>query len=107
LGAIGHAVQAHVERAGFSVVRDFVGHGIGRKLHEAPQVPNFGHPDDGMKLRPGMVLAVEPMVNVGTHKVRVLDDDWTAVTEDGKLSAHFEHTIAITENGPEILTRRG
>lgn len=107
LGAIGHAVQAHAERAGFSVVRDFVGHGIGRKLHEPPQVPNFGSPDDGMKLRPGMVLAVEPMVNVGTHKVRVLDDDWTAVTEDGKLSAHFEHTVAVTENGPEILTRAG
>ena len=106
IGAIGHAVQSTVEKAGFSVVRDFVGHGIGRKLHEQPQVPNFGNPDDGMKLRPGMVLAVEPMVNVGTHKVRVLDDDWTAVTEDGKLSAHFEHTIAVTEAGPEILTRR-
>ena len=105
LHAIGHAVQSYVERQGFSVVRDFVGHGIGRKLHEQPQVPNFGVPTDGMKLRPGMVLAVEPMVNVGTHKVRVLDDDWTAVTEDGALSAHFEHTIAVTEDGPEILTR--
>lgn len=105
LGDVGHAVQLKVEQNGFSVVRDFVGHGIGKKLHEAPQVPNFGSPDSGMKLRPGMVLAVEPMVNVGTHKVEVLEDDWTAVTQDRKLSAHFEHTIAVTENGPEIFTR--
>jgi methionyl aminopeptidase len=105
LGAIGHAVQTHVEARGFSVVRDFVGHGIGRKLHELPQVPNYGEPTSGMKLRPGMVLALEPMVNVGTHKVKVLDDDWTAVTLDKKLSAHFEHTIVVTEGAPEILTR--
>jgi methionyl aminopeptidase len=105
LGDIGHAVQTHVEARGFSVVRDFVGHGIGKKLHEQPQVPNFGDPGTGMKLRPGMVLALEPMVNVGTHEVEVLDDDWTAVTLDGKLSAHFEHTIVVTEDGPDILTR--
>ena len=107
IGDIGHAVQVHVEQRGFTVVRDFVGHGIGKKLHEAPQVPNYGDPGTGMKLRPGMVLAIEPMVNVGTHKVEVLDDDWTAVTLDRKLSSHFEHTIVVTENGPEILTRVG
>jgi methionyl aminopeptidase len=105
IGDIGHAVQQHVEARGFSVVRDFVGHGIGKKLHEAPQVPNYGEPDSGMRLRAGMVLALEPMVNVGTFKVEVLSDDWTAVTLDRKLSAHFEHTIVITEQGPEILTR--
>lgn len=105
LGDIGFAVQKHVEQRGFSVVRDFVGHGIGKKLHEPPQVPNYGQPDTGMKLRSGMVLAVEPMVNVGTHEVEVLDDDWTAVTLDGKLSSHWEHTILITDDGPEILTR--
>jgi methionyl aminopeptidase len=107
IGDIGHAVQAHVESKGFSVVRDFVGHGIGKKLHESPQVPNFGQPGTGMKLRPGMVLALEPMVNVGTHRVEVLDDDWTAVTLDRKLSAHFEHTVVVTDDGPEILTRLG
>ncbi len=107
LGDIGAAIQRHVEAKGYSVVRDFVGHGIGRKLHEQPQVPNFGSPNTGMKLRPGLVLAIEPMVNLGTHEVDVLDDDWTAVTLDGKLSAHFEHTILVTENGPEILTRLG
>lgn len=107
LGDIGAAVQRHAEARGYSVVRDFVGHGIGRKLHEAPQVPNFGQPNTGMKLRPGMVLAVEPMVNAGTFEVEVLEDDWTAVTADGKLSAHFEHTILVTEDGPEILTRAG
>lgn len=105
IGDIGHAVQTHVEKRGFSVVRDFVGHGIGTKLHEQPQVPNYGEPGTGMKLRPGMVLALEPMVNMGTHKVEVLEDDWTAVTLDRKLSAHFEHTILVTEGGPEILTR--
>jgi len=105
LGDIGAAVQRHAEGKGFSVVRDFVGHGIGKKLHEQPQVPNFGQPNTGMKLRPGMVLAVEPMVNVGTFEVEVLDDEWTAVTADRKLSAHFEHTILITEEGPDILTR--
>jgi methionyl aminopeptidase len=107
LGDIGAAVQRHAEGKGFSVVRDFVGHGIGKKLHESPQVPNFGQPNTGMKLRPGMVLAVEPMVNAGTYEVEVLDDDWTAVTADRKLSAHFEHTILITEEGPDILTRAG
>ena len=105
LGDIGAAVQRHAEGKGFSVVRDFVGHGIGKKLHEQPQVPNFGQPNTGMKLRPGMVLAVEPMVNAGTFEVEVLEDEWTAVTADRKLSAHFEHTILITEEGPDILTR--
>jgi methionyl aminopeptidase len=105
VGHISQAVQTWAEAYGFSVVRDFVGHGIGRALHEAPQVPNYGGPNTGMQLLPGMTIAIEPMVNVGTHKVEVLDDDWTAVTLDRKLSAHFEHTIAITENGPEILTR--
>jgi methionyl aminopeptidase len=106
IGDIGHAVQRHVEARGFTVVRDFVGHGIGRKLHEQPQVPNVGKPGSGMKLRPGMVLAIEPMVNLGTHEVEVLDDDWTAVTLDRKLSAHFEHTVLVTDGAPEILTRR-
>jgi len=105
LSDIGHAVQTHAERAGFSVVRQFVGHGIGRKLHEAPQIPNFGEPGKGPRLLPGMVFAIEPMVNVGGADVKLLDDEWTAVTADGSLSAHFEHTILITENGPEILTR--
>jgi methionyl aminopeptidase len=105
IGDIGHAVQSFVEPKGFAVVRDFVGHGIGKKLHEQPQVPNFGEPGTGMKLRPGMVLAIEPMVNVGTHQVEILEDDWTAVTLDRKLSAHFEHTVVVTENGPEVLTR--
>jgi methionyl aminopeptidase len=106
IGDIGHAVQSHVEPKGYSVVRNFVGHGIGKKLHELPQIPNFGEPGTGMRLRAGMVLAVEPMVNAGTSDVKVLSDDWTAVTVDGKLSAHWEHTILITESGPEILTRR-
>ena len=107
LGDIGHAVQSHVEPKGFSVVRSFVGHGIGKKLHESPQVPNFGAAGTGMRLRAGMVLAVEPMVNAGTAEVKVLDDDWTAVTLDKKLSAHWEHTILVTESGPEVLTRKG
>lgn len=106
LGDIGHAIQSYVEPRGFSVVRDFVGHGIGRALHEPPQVPNYGSPGTGMRLRPGMVLAVEPMINAGAPQVEVLEDDWTAVTRDGRLSAHFEHTILVTEQGPEILTRR-
>jgi len=106
LGDIGHAIQSYVEPRGFSVVRDFVGHGIGRALHEAPQVPNYGQPGSGLRLRPGMVLAVEPMINAGAPQVEVLEDDWTAVTRDGKLSAHFEHTILVSEAGPEILTRR-
>lgn len=105
LGDVGHAVQRHVEARGYSVVRDFVGHGIGRKLHEPPQVPNYGAPGTGLRLRPGMVIAIEPMVNAGKPDVRTLDDGWTAVTIDGALSAHFEHTIAITEHGAEVLTR--
>ncbi|MEI6223191.1 MAG: type I methionyl aminopeptidase [Deltaproteobacteria bacterium] len=107
LGDIGAAVQRTAEAAGYSVVREFVGHGIGRKLHEPPQVPNFGEPGTGAWLRPGLVLAIEPMVNAGLPGVRTLEDGWTAVTEDGGLSAHFEHTVAITEEGPEILTRAG
>lgn len=99
------AVQSHVEQAGYSVVRDFVGHGIGKKLHEDPQVPNYGKPGRGIQLKAGMVLAIEPMVNAGSYGVRVLDDGWTTVTVDGRLSAHFEHTVAITKRGPEILTR--
>jgi methionyl aminopeptidase len=102
---ISSAVQRYVEVNGFSVVRDFVGHGIGRSLHESPQIPNFGKPGTGPVLKPGMVLAIEPMINQGKHAVVILDDGWTAVTADGSLSAHFEHTVAITENGPEILTR--
>lgn len=105
LSDISHAVQFHVEHNGFSVVRDFVGHGIGKKLHESPQVPNFGEPGRGVKLKPGMVLAIEPMVNENGYQVKVLEDGWTAVTCDGGLSAHFEHTVAITANGPEILSR--
>jgi methionyl aminopeptidase len=104
LGDIGFAVQAWVESRGYSVVRDFVGHGIGRRLHEAPQIPNFGAPGSGMRLRPGMVLAIEPMVNAGKPDIRTLEDGWTAVTADGSLSAHFEHTVALTEGGPEILS---
>lgn len=105
LSDIGHAVQKRAEGAGFSVVRQFVGHGIGRQMHEPPQVPNYGRPGRGPRLVTGMVFAVEPMVNVGSHAVRVLDDEWTAVTADGALSAHFEHTILVSDNGPEVLTR--
>lgn len=104
IGDIGAAVQGHVEPLGFSVVREFVGHGIGRKLHEPPQVPNYGTGGTGPRLRPGMVLAIEPMVNAGGPEVRTLDDGWTAVTADGSLSAHFEHTVAVTETGPMVLT---
>ncbi len=104
LSDISYAIQSHVEGSGFSVVRDFVGHGIGRSPHEDPQVPNFGEAGNGPVLKAGMVLALEPMVNVGGWQVEVLDDEWTVVTKDGKLSAHFEHSIAITENGPEILS---
>ena len=104
VGDIGAAVQAHVEARGFSVVRDFVGHGIGRRLHEPPQVPNYGSPGTGPRLRPGMVLAIEPMVNAGRFEVETLQDGWTAVTQHGSLSAHFEHTVAVTDDGPEILT---
>jgi methionyl aminopeptidase len=106
LSDVSHAVQAHVEQYGFSVVRAFVGHGIGRALHEDPQVPNFGDPGRGPQLRPGMVLAIEPMVTMGSWEVKVLDDGWTAVTRDGSLAAHFEHTIAVTETEPEVLTSR-
>lgn len=105
LSDISAAVQRHAEGAGFSVVREFVGHGIGRSLHESPQVPNFGRPGRGVKLKQGVVLAIEPMINEKGHEVRVLADGWTAVTLDGGLSSHFEHTVAITENGPEILTK--
>ena len=104
LSDISHAVQVHVEAVGFSVVRDYVGHGIGRNMHEEPQIPNFGAPGRGPLLKPGMVLAIEPMVNVGTYKVRTLKDGWTVLTADGKRSAHFEHTIAITPDGPKLLT---
>jgi methionyl aminopeptidase len=103
---IGHAVQKHVEAYGFSVVREFVGHGIGQKMHEEPQVPNYGEPGRGPRLTEGMVLAIEPMVNMGKPAVRVLNDGWTAVTRDGSLSAHFEHTVAVTADGPWILTAR-
>lgn len=104
LGDISHAVQSHVEQNGFSVVRDFVGHGIGRQMHEDPQVPNYGAPGRGVLLKSGLALAIEPMVNMGRFEVDVLDDGWTVVTRDGSLSAHFEHTIFLDENGPEILT---
>jgi methionyl aminopeptidase len=103
---IGHAVQKHVEAYGFSIVREFVGHGIGQKMHEEPQVPNYGEPGRGPRLTEGMVLAIEPMVNAGKAAVKVLADGWTAVTRDGSLSAHFEHTVAVTADGPWILTAR-
>jgi len=104
IGDVGAAVQRLVEASGFSVVRDFVGHGIGTRLHEDPQVPNYGTPGHGPKLRDGMVIAIEPMVNMGRPETRLLEDKWTAVTEDGSYSAHFEHCIAVTKNGPVILT---
>jgi methionyl aminopeptidase len=105
LSDISHAIQEYVEKRGFSVVREFVGHGIGQHLHESPQIPNYGPPGKGVRLKPGMVLAVEPMINAGTPDIEVLEDRWTAVTRDGKLSAHFEHTIAIGEDGPQVLTK--
>ena len=105
LSDISHAIQTAVESKGFSVVREFVGHGIGGQLHEAPQIPNYGPPDTGPVLKAGMILAIEPMVNAGGWEIEVLEDGWTAVTRDGSLSAHFEHTVAITERGPEILTQ--
>jgi methionyl aminopeptidase len=105
LSDIGHAIQSLAEEAGYSVVRVFAGHGIGHRLHEPPWVPNYGKPGRGPRLVPGMVLAIEPMVDAGRPDVRMLDDEWTAVTADGSLSAHFEHTILITEDGPEALTR--
>jgi methionyl aminopeptidase len=105
LGDLSHAIQSAAESAGLSVVREFVGHGIGRHLHEEPQVPNFGEPGKGRKLREGMVLAIEPMLNLGGPGVMVKDDGWTAVTRDGSLSAHFEHSVAITPDGPVVLTQ--
>ncbi|MGK2906579.1 MAG: type I methionyl aminopeptidase [Desulfuromonadales bacterium] len=105
LSDVSHAVQSWVEPKGFSVVREFVGHGIGRNLHEAPQIPNYGQAGQGPRLKTGMVLAIEPMINAGVPGVKILEDGWTAVTQDGKRSAHFEHTVAITDNGPEIMTR--
>ena len=105
LGDVSHAVQSHCESHGFSVVRAFVGHGIGKQLHDEPQVPNFGEPGRGPLLKSGMVLAIEPMITMGSWEVRVLEDRWTAVTADGSLAAHFEDTIAITEDGPDVLTR--
>ena len=104
VGDIGSAVQRYVEARGYSVVREYVGHGVGARLHEDPSVPNFGTPGRGVRLLPGMTLAIEPMINEGTHKVRTLADGWTVLTQDGKLSAHFEHSVAITPDGPVILT---
>lgn len=101
---ISHAIEAYVERFGFSVVRDFVGHGVGRQLHEAPEVPNFGRPGRGPRLQPGMTLAIEPMVNLGGDDIRILRDNWTVVTTDGSLAAHYENTVLITDGEPEILT---
>ncbi len=103
---ISHTVQSYVENNGFAVVRDYVGHGIGRNMHEEPQIPNFGRPGRGPRLKSGMTLAIEPMVNMGTYEVATKEDKWTVVTRDGKPSAHFEHTLAVTEKGPEILTRK-
>ena len=104
VGDIGNAVQRYVEDRSYSVVRDFVGHGVGAKLHEDPSVPNYGTAGRGVRLMPGMTIAIEPMITAGKHNVRVLDDDWTTVTTDGSLAAHFEHTVAITPNGPVIMT---
>ena len=104
IGDIGSAVQRYVEARNYSGVRDFVGHGVGAKLHEDPSVPNFGTPGRGVRLLPGMTIAIEPMVNAGTYEVEILSDEWTTVTADGKLSAHFEHSVAITPDGPQILT---
>ncbi len=105
VGDISAAIQGHVESRGFSAVRDFVGHGIGKFMHERPQIPNFGLPGRGVRLKPGMILAIEPMINAGGYAVEVLEDGWTAVTRDRSLSAHFEHSVAVTENGPYILSQ--
>lgn len=105
IGDIGAAIQKHAEDNGYSVVRKYIGHGVGRELHESPDVPNFGTAGRGVRLYPGMVIAIEPMINAGTYEVRELSDKWTVVTADGKLSAHYEHTVAITENGPLLLTK--
>ncbi len=104
VGKISNAVQKRVEREGFSVIRDFVGHGVGKSLHEEPQIPNFGRPSDYKRLKQGMVLCIEPMVNAGAHKITMARDGWTALSADGSASAHFEHTVLVGENGPEILT---
>lgn len=104
LSDISHAIQAYAESQGLSVVRDYVGHGVGKKMHESPQVPNFGKPNKGPRLQEGMVLAIEPMINAGVYNVKVLEDGWTVVTADGKPSAHYEHTVAITDGEPELLT---
>jgi len=104
IGDISHAVQTYVEGHGFSIVREMVGHGVGREMHEEPQIPNFGRKNSGEKIKPGMTLAIEPMVNLGGHAVRTLSDGWTIVTSDGQPSAHFEHTVLTTDSGPEILT---
>jgi len=104
LGDISHAIQRVVEKAGYSVVKQFVGHGVGKSLHEPPEIPNYGRKGRGPVLKPGMVLAIEPMVNMGSHEVKILEDGWTAVTKDGSLSAHFEHSVAITKHGPIILS---
>ncbi len=104
IGDISSTIQEYVEARNYSVVRDFVGHGVGAKLHEDPSVPNYGVPSRGVRLLPGMTIAIEPMINAGTYEVEILSDDWTAVTKDGKLSAHFEHTVAVTPSGPMILT---
>ena len=106
LGDIGAAVQQYAESRGYSVVREYVGHGIGRRLHEDPQVPNYGTAGRGLALRPGMAIAIEPMVNLGTWRTQTLEDDWTVITADGELSAHFEHTLLVTEDGVEVLTAR-
>jgi len=105
LGDIGYAIQSHAESNGFSVVREFVGHGVGKELHEEPNVPNFGTQGRGVRIYPGMTLAIEPMINMGTHQVRMLNDGWGVVTADGKLSAHYEHSIAVTDNGVILLTK--
>lgn len=105
IGDIGHAIQQYVEARGYSVVRKFVGHGVGTQLHEAPEVPNFGTPGRGIRLMPGMTIAIEPMINAGHYDVKVMPDGWTVLTKDGSLSAHFEHTIVITPDGPQILTK--
>lgn len=104
LGDVGHAIQTYAEGFGYGVVREYVGHGVGREMHEDPQVPNYGVPGKGKKLKVGMVIAIEPMVNLGTHETRKDDDGWTIWTADGSLSAHFEHTVAITPDGPQVLT---
>lgn len=104
IGDISHAIQVYVEAHGFSIVREMVGHGVGQSMHEEPQIPNFGRKGTGEKIKPGMTLAIEPMVNLGVHQVRTLSDGWTIVTADGKPSAHFEHTVLTTDSGPEILT---